>query len=145
MASKKLMPARKPPCLADPDRWAEGGNDPELKALCRGCPRRWLCAKEALETPAAVGHVVGRSPPQRRPRTHVRPASAALVGRPRRPPRQFRGTASASNRTDMRVVRRAEPASDEVLRQCVSRVQPPPDNQHADCAAPARRRASAAD
>ncbi len=30
-------------------------NDPELKALCRGCPRRWLCAKEALETPAAVG------------------------------------------------------------------------------------------
>lgn len=55
MASKKLRPAAKPPCLADPDRWAEGGNDPELKALCRGCPRRWLCAKEALETPAAVG------------------------------------------------------------------------------------------
>lgn len=55
MAPKKLQPARKPPCLADPDRWAEGGNDPELKALCRGCPRRWVCAKEALETPAAVG------------------------------------------------------------------------------------------
>ncbi len=55
MAPKKLTPARKPPCLADPDRWAEGGNDPELKALCRGCPRRWLCAKEALETPAAMG------------------------------------------------------------------------------------------
>jgi WhiB family redox-sensing transcriptional regulator len=52
---KELQPARKPPCLADPDRWAEGGDDPELKALCRGCPRRWLCAKEALETPAAVG------------------------------------------------------------------------------------------
>ena len=44
-----------PPCLADPDRWAEGGDDAELKALCRGCPRRWLCAKEALETPGAEG------------------------------------------------------------------------------------------
>jgi WhiB family transcriptional regulator, redox-sensing transcriptional regulator len=44
-----------PPCLADPDRWIEGGDDPELKALCRGCPRRWLCAKEALETPGAEG------------------------------------------------------------------------------------------
>ena len=44
-----------PPCLADPDRWAEGGDDAELKALCRGCPRRWLCAKEALQTPGAEG------------------------------------------------------------------------------------------
>jgi WhiB family redox-sensing transcriptional regulator len=43
------------PCLADPDRWATGGEDPELKALCRGCPRRWQCAKEALETPGAEG------------------------------------------------------------------------------------------
>jgi WhiB family redox-sensing transcriptional regulator len=43
------------PCVADPDRWIEGEDDPELKALCRGCPRRWLCAKEALETPGAVG------------------------------------------------------------------------------------------
>lgn len=45
----------RPPCLTDPDRWAAGGEDPELKALCRGCPRRWLCAKEALETPGAQG------------------------------------------------------------------------------------------
>jgi WhiB family transcriptional regulator, redox-sensing transcriptional regulator len=44
-----------PPCQADPDRWIDGGDDPELKALCRGCPRRWLCAKEALETPGAEG------------------------------------------------------------------------------------------
>jgi WhiB family redox-sensing transcriptional regulator len=44
-----------PPCLADPDRWADGGDDSELKALCRGCPRRWLCAKEAVDTPGAVG------------------------------------------------------------------------------------------
>ena len=43
------------PCRTDPDRWAAGGNDPELKALCRGCPRRWLCAKEAVETPGAEG------------------------------------------------------------------------------------------
>jgi WhiB family transcriptional regulator, redox-sensing transcriptional regulator len=43
------------PCLADPDRWVEGGDDPELKALCRGCPRRWLCAKDALTTPGAEG------------------------------------------------------------------------------------------
>jgi WhiB family redox-sensing transcriptional regulator len=44
-----------PPCLADPDRWTEGGDDSELKALCRSCPRRWLCAKEAVETPGAEG------------------------------------------------------------------------------------------
>lgn len=50
----RAVPMR-PPCLADPDRWATGGEDAELKALCRACPRRWLCAKEALETPAAEG------------------------------------------------------------------------------------------
>jgi WhiB family redox-sensing transcriptional regulator len=44
-----------PPCLGDPDRWAAGGEDPELKALCRACARRWLCAKEALKTPGAEG------------------------------------------------------------------------------------------
>ena len=43
------------PCLRDPDRWLAGGDDPELKALCRACPRRWQCAKEALETPGAQG------------------------------------------------------------------------------------------
>ena len=45
----------KPPCSADPDRWSEAGDDAELKALCRSCPRRWLCAKEAVETPGAEG------------------------------------------------------------------------------------------
>jgi WhiB family redox-sensing transcriptional regulator len=49
---QKAVPA---PCAKDPDRWAAGGEDPELKALCRGCPRRWLCAKEAVETPRAEG------------------------------------------------------------------------------------------
>jgi WhiB family transcriptional regulator, redox-sensing transcriptional regulator len=58
------------PCRSDPDRWAAGGNDPELKALCRGCPRRWLCAKEALETPGAEGMWSGvHIPTSGRPRT----------------------------------------------------------------------------
>jgi WhiB family transcriptional regulator, redox-sensing transcriptional regulator len=43
------------PCLDDADRWLDGGDDPELKALCRACPRRWLCAEEALDTPNAQG------------------------------------------------------------------------------------------
>lgn len=44
-----------PPCLQDPDRWCAGGDDPELKSLCRRCPRRWICANEALHTPGAHG------------------------------------------------------------------------------------------
>ena len=44
-----------PPCFADADRWIDGGDDPELKALCRACPRRWLCAEDALTTPGARG------------------------------------------------------------------------------------------
>ncbi len=43
------------PCLQDPDRWYAGGDDPELKALCRRCPRRWACANEALRTPGLHG------------------------------------------------------------------------------------------
>jgi WhiB family transcriptional regulator, redox-sensing transcriptional regulator len=43
------------PCRSDPDRWASGGDDPQLKAMCRACPRRWACAKEALQTPGAEG------------------------------------------------------------------------------------------
>lgn len=44
-----------PPCREDADRWLEGGDDPTLKALCRACPRRWLCAEEALAVPNAQG------------------------------------------------------------------------------------------
>ena len=47
------------PCMADPVRWDVGGDDPELKALCRACPRRWRCAKEALHTPGVDGMVAG--------------------------------------------------------------------------------------
>lgn len=44
-----------PPCFDDADRWFDGGDDPELKALCRACPRRWPCAEEAIATPGAQG------------------------------------------------------------------------------------------
>lgn len=57
-------PAPAAPCVADPDRWARGGNDPELKAACRGCPRRWLCAREAVHTPGAIGMWSGVDIPQ---------------------------------------------------------------------------------
>lgn len=45
--------------MKDPDRWIDSGDDPALKALCRGCPRRWLCAKESLDTPQIEGMVAG--------------------------------------------------------------------------------------
>ena len=48
------------PCLSDPDLWTESDADnPSLKSLCRGCPRRFLCAKEALKTPFIEGMVAG--------------------------------------------------------------------------------------
>jgi WhiB family redox-sensing transcriptional regulator len=50
-----LKSSLNPPCMADPDRWAAGGDDPELKRLCRSCPRRWLCAKEAITVPEPEG------------------------------------------------------------------------------------------
>lgn len=42
-------------CTADPDRWTTTDPDDEAKALCRACPQRWLCAREAWETPDAEG------------------------------------------------------------------------------------------
>lgn len=41
-------------CTRDPDRWTTTADD-EAKAICRSCPRRWLCAKEACESPRAEG------------------------------------------------------------------------------------------
>ena len=52
------------PCLADPDRWSDGGEDSELKVLCRGCPRRFQCAKDALDTPGIQGTVAAVYVPQ---------------------------------------------------------------------------------
>lgn len=41
-------------CASDPDRWTTK-TDEGAKALCRACPRRWLCAQEACEVPGAQG------------------------------------------------------------------------------------------
>jgi WhiB family transcriptional regulator, redox-sensing transcriptional regulator len=41
-------------CTRDPDRWTMTA-DEGAKAICRGCPRRWRCARQACETPAAEG------------------------------------------------------------------------------------------
>jgi WhiB family transcriptional regulator, redox-sensing transcriptional regulator len=57
------------PCVSDPNLWTEAGDDPSLKSLCRGCPRRFLCAKEALDTPFVEGMVAGvYVPKEGRPR-----------------------------------------------------------------------------
>jgi WhiB family redox-sensing transcriptional regulator len=55
VAVGRPLPVSTPPCLDDPDRWTTGGEDPELKALCRACRRRWVCAQDALKTPGAEG------------------------------------------------------------------------------------------
>jgi WhiB family transcriptional regulator, redox-sensing transcriptional regulator len=47
-----------PACTQDPDRWLSSP-DEETKAICRACTRRWLCAKEACETPGAEGMWAG--------------------------------------------------------------------------------------
>ena len=41
-------------CTRDPDRWMTTADD-GAKALCRACPRRWACAREACRTPGAEG------------------------------------------------------------------------------------------
>ncbi|CAN3126376.1 WhiB family transcriptional regulator [Mycobacterium sp. smrl_JER01] len=41
-------------CTKDPERWTTTADD-EAKAICRSCPRRWLCAREACESPRAEG------------------------------------------------------------------------------------------
>lgn len=41
-------------CTSDPDRWTTTADD-GAKALCRACPRRWECAREACRTPGAEG------------------------------------------------------------------------------------------
>jgi WhiB family transcriptional regulator, redox-sensing transcriptional regulator len=41
-------------CTRDPEAWVTRA-DEEAKAICRGCPRRWSCAREAVELPRAEG------------------------------------------------------------------------------------------
>jgi WhiB family redox-sensing transcriptional regulator len=45
-------------CTRDPDRWMTA-TDSATKVVCRACPRRWLCAREACETPGAQGMWAG--------------------------------------------------------------------------------------
>ena len=58
-------------CTQDPDRWALATEvDDEAKALCRACPRRWACAREACELPGVQGIWAGVFvPPSGRMRT----------------------------------------------------------------------------
>ena len=41
-------------CRKDPERWTTTADD-DAKAICRTCPRRWACAREAVELPRAEG------------------------------------------------------------------------------------------
>ncbi|MEN3320433.1 MAG: WhiB family transcriptional regulator, redox-sensing transcriptional regulator [Mycobacterium sp.] len=41
-------------CTRDPERWTTTA-DEAAKAICRACPRRWMCAREACELPRAEG------------------------------------------------------------------------------------------
>ena len=56
-------------CTQDPERWTMLMDD-EAKALCRQCPRRWACARDACESPGAEGLWAGIVIPESgRPRT----------------------------------------------------------------------------
>jgi WhiB family transcriptional regulator, redox-sensing transcriptional regulator len=72
-------------CTQDPDRWTTGP-DNEAKALCRACPRRWLCARDVVASPGAEGLWAGVVIPEAG-RARVRPAPTALFGRAQRIPR----------------------------------------------------------
>lgn len=41
-------------CTRDPERWTTVA-DEEAKTICRLCPRRWACAREAVELSKAEG------------------------------------------------------------------------------------------
>jgi WhiB family transcriptional regulator, redox-sensing transcriptional regulator len=58
-------------CVDDPDRWMTAIDD-QAKAVCRSCPRRWLCARQACEMPRAEGMWAGVVIPEAgRGRTHA--------------------------------------------------------------------------
>ena len=86
---KSAIPSPMPPCTLDPDRWVNAGNDVEVKALCRSCPRRQRCAIEAINTPGISGVVAGvHVPDGGRPRAFALRqlrAVAALTGMPETP------------------------------------------------------------
>lgn len=41
-------------CTQNPEQWTTFA-DEQAKSLCRQCPRRWACAREAVELPRAEG------------------------------------------------------------------------------------------
>ncbi|MCP9272495.1 WhiB family transcriptional regulator [Mycolicibacterium arenosum] len=41
-------------CTANPEKWVTAA-DEDAKAICRMCPRRWACARDAVELPRAEG------------------------------------------------------------------------------------------
>jgi WhiB family redox-sensing transcriptional regulator len=41
-------------CTRNPERWTTVA-DEDAKTICRQCPRRWACAREAVELPRAEG------------------------------------------------------------------------------------------
>jgi len=58
-------------CTSDPERWL-ATPDEGAKSICRQCPRRWACAREAVELPGAEGLWAGIVVPEGgRPRGHA--------------------------------------------------------------------------
>ncbi|MDH6244342.1 WhiB family transcriptional regulator [Mycobacterium sp. OTB74] len=59
-------------CTKNPDQWTTMP-DAEAKSLCRQCPRRWACARDAVELPRAEGLWAGIVIPaeEGRGRTHA--------------------------------------------------------------------------
>jgi WhiB family redox-sensing transcriptional regulator len=54
-------------CTKDPDRWIASTSEADAeaaKAICRGCARRWLCARSAVETSGAEGIWAGIEIPE---------------------------------------------------------------------------------
>jgi WhiB family redox-sensing transcriptional regulator len=50
-------------CTRNPDLWTNT-EDEQAKAICRMCPRRWACAREACELPRAEGIWAGIAVPE---------------------------------------------------------------------------------
>lgn len=84
----------KPVCTTDPDRWTTVTPDQEAIALCRSCPLRWRCAREAWETSGAEGLWAGVVIPEGgRPRQFALRQLQSLAqhgGYPVRPARRAR-------------------------------------------------------
>lgn len=76
-------------CVDDPGRWTTAIDD-HAKAVCRACPRRWQCARDACETRRAEGMWAGVVIPEAgRGRAHALRRLRLLAergGYPVRPP-----------------------------------------------------------